>query len=143
MIGADLYQAISEGRLDMVTDHIDRVDATAIVLRSGRHLDADVSSPRPATSLLQALGGVTMSVDGEKINPHERFLFRRHLLEDVPNAAWCMGYTNASWTLGADLIARSVAKLLPYMDSRSYTHTHPHLGDVDLPEQPAFNLQSD
>jgi cation diffusion facilitator CzcD-associated flavoprotein CzcO len=141
MIGADLYQAISEGRLDMVTDHIDRADATGIVLRFGRHLDADVIVT--ATGIqLQALGSVTMSVDGEKIDPHDRFLFRKHLLEDVPNAAWCMGYTNASWTLGADLTARSVAKLLVYMDSRGYTHAYPHLGDIDLPEQPAFDLQS-
>jgi hypothetical protein len=69
-------------------------------------------------------------------------VFRRHLLEDIPNAAWCMGYSNASWTLGADLTARSFAKLLAYMDSHGYTHAYPHLGDVDMPEQPAFNLQS-
>ena len=78
---------------------------------------------------MQALGGITVSIDGEKVNPHDRFVFRRHLLEDVPNAAWCIGYTNASWTLGADLTARSVAKLLAYMDSHGYTHAYPHLGE--------------
>ena len=141
ILGADLYRAISAGDVEMVTDHIDRVDATGIVLRSGRHLDADVIIT--ATGIqLQAFGGITVSVDGEKVNPHDRFLFRRHLLEDVPNAAWCMGYTNASWTLGADLTARWVAKLLAYMDSHGYTHAFPHLGNVHMPEQPAFNLQS-
>jgi cation diffusion facilitator CzcD-associated flavoprotein CzcO len=141
MVGADLYKAISAGGLDMITDHVDRVDATGIVLRSGRRLVADVIIT--ATGIqLQALGGITLSVDGAQINPHDRFLFRRHLLEDVPNAAWCMGYTNASWTLGADLTARSVAKLLAYMDSHGYTRAYPHLGKVDMPEQPAFNLQS-
>jgi cation diffusion facilitator CzcD-associated flavoprotein CzcO len=141
MVGADLYKAISAGGLDMVTDHVDSVDATGIVLRSGRRLDADVIIT--ATGIqLQALGGITLSVDGAQINPHDRFVFRRHLLEDVPNAAWCMGYTNASWTLGADLTARSVAKLLAYMDSHGYTRAYPHLGKVDMPEQPAFNLQS-
>jgi cation diffusion facilitator CzcD-associated flavoprotein CzcO len=110
-------------------------------LKSGRHLDADVIIT--ATGIqLQALGGVTVNIDGDKINPHERFAFRRHLLEDVPNAAWCFGYSNASWTLGADMTARSVAKLLAYMDSRGYTHAYPHLGDADMPEQPVFNLQS-
>ena len=141
ILGADLYRAISAGDVEMVTDHVDRVDATGIVLRSGRHLDADVIIT--ATGIqLQAFGGITISVDGEKVNPHDRFLFRRHLLEDVPNAAWCMGYTNASWTLGADLTARWVAKLLAYMDSHGYTHAFPHLGNVHMPEQPAFNLQS-
>ena len=141
LIGADLYKAISAGDVEMVTDHVDHMDATGIALKSGRHLDADVIIT--ATGIqLHALGGITVSVDGEKVNPHDRFLFRRHLLEDVPNAAWCMGYTNASWTLGADLTARSVAKLLAYMDSHGYTHAYPHLGDVAMPEQPAFNLQS-
>jgi cation diffusion facilitator CzcD-associated flavoprotein CzcO len=141
ILGADLYQAVRAGDVEMVTDHIDHVDATGIVLRSGRHLDADVIIT--ATGIqLQAFGGITIGIDGEKINPHDRFVFRRHLLEDIPNAAWCMGYSNASWTLGADLTARSVAKLLAYMDSHRYTHAYPHLGNVDMPEQPAFNLRS-
>jgi len=141
IIGADLYKEIAKGRVDMVTDHIDHMDASGIALRSGRHLDADVIVT--ATGLqLQSLGGATISVDGEKINPHDRFLYRRHMLEDVPNAAWCVGYTNASWTLGADLTAQSFAKLLEYMDSHGYTHAYPHLGNVDMPEQPAFNLDS-
>ena len=141
IIGADLYKAIRDGDVEMVTDHIDHMDATGVALRSGRHLDADVIIT--ATGIqLQALGGITVSIDGEKINPNDRFVFKRHLLEDVPNAAWCMGYTNASWTLGADLTARWVAKLLAYMDSHGYTHAFPHLGNVHMPEQPAFNLQS-
>jgi cation diffusion facilitator CzcD-associated flavoprotein CzcO len=141
ILGADLYKEISEGRLEMVTDHIDHIDASGIVLKSGKRIDADVIVT--ATGLqLQALGGMSLSVDGEKINPHDRFLYKRHMLEDVPNAAWSVGYTNASWTLGADLTARSVARLLAYMDSHGYTHAYAHLGNVDMPEQPAFNLQA-
>jgi cation diffusion facilitator CzcD-associated flavoprotein CzcO len=141
LVGADLYKAISDGAVDVVTAHIDHIDASGIVLKSGRHLDAEVIVT--ATGLqLQALGGITVSLDGEKINPHDRFVYKRHMLEDVPNAAWCVGYTNASWTLGADITARSVAKLLEYMNIHGYTHAYPHLGDVDMPEQPAFNLQA-
>jgi cation diffusion facilitator CzcD-associated flavoprotein CzcO len=141
IVGADLYKSISEGRVDVVTDHIDHVDATGIALKSGRHLDADVIVT--ATGLqLQALGGITLSLDGEKINPHDRFVYRRHMLEDVPNAAWCVGYVNASWTLGADMTAQSVAKLLGYMHSHGYTHAYPHLGDVEMGERPTFDLQA-
>jgi cation diffusion facilitator CzcD-associated flavoprotein CzcO len=141
IVGADLYKAISDGAVDVVTDHIDHMDARGIVLKSGRHLDADVIVT--ATGLqLQALGGVGISVDGEKINPHDRFVYKRHLLEDVPNMAWCVGYTNASWTLGADMTARSVARLLEHMNSHGYTHAYPHLGDTDMAEQPTFNLQA-
>ena len=141
IVGADLYKAISEGDVDMVTDHVDHVDAAGIVLRSGRRLDADVIIT--ATGIqLQALGGISLSIDGEKVSPHDRFVFRRHLLERVPNAVWCFGYSNASWTLGADLTARSAAKLLAYMGSHGYTHAYPRLADGHMPEQPLFNLQS-
>jgi cation diffusion facilitator CzcD-associated flavoprotein CzcO len=141
ILDSDLYKAVSAGDVDMVTDHVDHIDETGIALRSGRHLDADVIIT--ATGIqMQAFGGIAISVDGAEVKPHERFVFKRHLLQDVPNAAWCMGYTNASWTLGADMTARSVANLLAYMDSRGYTRAFPHLADVAMPEQPAFNLQS-
>jgi len=141
IIGADLYKEISKGRVEMVTDHVDHMDASGIVLRSGRHLDADVIIT--ATGLqLQSLGGAAINVNGMQVNPHDRFLYRRHMLEDVPNAAWCVGYTNASWTLGADLTAKSFAKLLAYMDSQGYTHAYPHLGTVRMTEEPAFKLES-
>lgn len=56
--------------------------------------------------------------------------------------AWCIGYTNASWTLRADMTARAVAKLLAYMDSHGYTHAYPHLGDVPITEKRTFDLDA-
>jgi cation diffusion facilitator CzcD-associated flavoprotein CzcO len=138
---ADLYTAISDGRAEVVTDCIDHVDATGIVLGSGGHLDADVIVT--ATGLrLQALGGVTVSLDGTEIAPQDRFVYKAHMLDDVPNLFWCVGYTNASWTLRADMTARATAKLLAHMTSRGYTHAYPHLGDQPLTEKPAWDLQA-
>ena len=133
--------AISDGRLEVVTDHIDHFDANGVVLQSGKRIDADVVVT--ATGLqLQALGGIAVSIDGAEIKPTDRFVYKEFLLEDVPNVAWCIGYTNASWTLRADMTARAVAKLLAYMDSHGYTHAYPHLGDKPMPEKPTFDLQS-
>jgi cation diffusion facilitator CzcD-associated flavoprotein CzcO len=137
----DLYTAVGYRNAEMVTDHIDHVDAHGIVLRSGERIDADIIIT--ATGLqLQALGGVVLSIDGAEVKPQDRFVYKEHMLEDVPNAAWCVGYINASWTLRADLTARSVAKLLAYMDSHGYTHAYPHLGDVPMPEKPAWNINA-
>jgi cation diffusion facilitator CzcD-associated flavoprotein CzcO len=137
----DFYEAIREGRLDVVTDQIDHIDATGIVLRSGDRIDADIIVT--ATGIqLQALGGVSLSIDGAEVKPQDRFVYKEHLLEDVPNAAWCVGYINASWTLRADLTARAVAKLLSYMNSHGYTHAYPHLGDVPMAEKPAWNINA-
>ena len=141
ILDSDLYKAIGDGRVDVVTDHVDHIDGNGVVLKSGDRLGADVIVT--ATGLrLQALGGITVSVDGEKIDPADRFVYKEHMLEDVPNMAWCIGYTNNSWTLRADMTARSVAKLLAYMDSHDYTHAYPHRGDKPIPEKPLWNLQA-
>lgn len=138
---ADLYTAIGGGRAEVVTDHIDHVDATGIALESGAHLDADIIVT--ATGLqLQALGGVRVRLDGAEINPTERFVYKAHMLDGVPNLFWCVGYTNASWTLRADISARATAKLLSYMSSRGYTHAYPHLGHRPMPEKPAWDIKA-
>jgi cation diffusion facilitator CzcD-associated flavoprotein CzcO len=137
----DLYTAVGDGRAEVVTDTIDHIDGSGIVLKSGRHVEADVIIT--ATGLqLQALGGVTIGIDGAEVKPQDRFVYKEHMLEDIPNLAWCVGYINASWTLRADLTARAVAKLLAYMDSHGYTHAYPHLGDQPMPEKPAWNINA-
>ncbi len=141
MVDNDFYEVVGDGRVDVVTDHIDHIDADGVVLRSGKRIDADVIIT--ATGIqLQALGGVALSIDGAEVKPQDRFVYKEHLLEDVPNAAWCVGYINASWTLRADLTARAVARLLAYMGSHGYTHAYPHLGDVPMQEKPAWNINA-
>ncbi|KKC00303.1 flavin-containing monooxygenase [Mycolicibacter arupensis] len=138
---ADLYAHISAGRVEMVTERIDHFDTTGIALQSGAHLDADIIVT--ATGLqLQALGGVRISLDGTEIKPTDRFVYKAHMLEDVPNLFWCVGYTNASWTLRADITARATANLLSYMASRGYTHAYPHLGDQPMTEKSAWDIQA-
>ena len=135
----DLFAAISSGRVEVVTDTIDHIDATGITLTSGAHLDADIIAT--ATGLrLHALGGVAISLDGAQIVPQDRFVYKAHMLEDVPNLAWCVGYTNASWTLRADMTAQQVAKLLSHMRSRGYTHAYPHPADGPMREKPAWDI---
>ncbi|MBO0879667.1 MAG: NAD(P)/FAD-dependent oxidoreductase, partial [Mycobacterium sp.] len=138
---ADLYVAIGEGRAEVVTDHIDHFDSAGVVLKSDQRLDADIIVT--ATGLqLQSLGGVTVSIDGAEIKPQDRFVYKAHMLEDVPNLFWCVGYTNASWTLRADITARATAKLLSYMKSRGYTHAYPHLDGAPMPEKPSWDIQA-
>ena len=64
------------------------------------------------------------------------------MLEDVPNLAWCVGYTNASWTLRADMTAEQVSKLLSYMHSRGYTHAYPHRGGEPMAEKFSWDIQA-
>ena len=78
----DVFTEISRAAW-VVTDHIDHVDASGIALTSGRHLDADVIVKATGLNLL-ALGGVRISVDGTEVKPQERFSYKAHMLEDVP-----------------------------------------------------------
>ena len=136
---ADLYRAVNAGRAEVVTDHIDHFDATGIALESGDHLDADIIVT--ATGLqLQALGGTEISLNGIQIDPRERFVYKAHMLEDVPNLFWCVGYTKASWTLRADITARATAKLLAHMASHGYTHASPHRGGQPMAEKPSWDI---
>jgi cation diffusion facilitator CzcD-associated flavoprotein CzcO len=138
---ADLYRAIRAGRADVVTDHIDHVDATGIALESGGHLDADIIVT--ATGLqLQALGGAAISLVGVEVDHCDRFVYKAHMLEDVPNLFWCVGYTNASWTLRADITARATAKLLAHMASHGYTHAYPHRGNEPMDVKPSWDIQA-
>jgi cation diffusion facilitator CzcD-associated flavoprotein CzcO len=116
MPNSEFYTAICEDGVEMVTDHIDHFDVTGIALKSGEHLDTDIVVTATGINML-ALGGIAISIDGAEIKPHERYMYKARVLEDVPNLAWCIGNSGLTWTLRADMNARSVAKLLAYMNS--------------------------
>jgi cation diffusion facilitator CzcD-associated flavoprotein CzcO len=137
----DVFEAISRGTLEVVTDQIDHFDENGIACKSGRHLDADIVVAATGLNLL-ALGGVRISLDGVEVKPQDRFSYKAHMLEDVPNLIWCIGYTNASWTLRADITARSTARLMQYMKANGYSHAYPHPSGSPMPEKPTWDLQA-
>jgi cation diffusion facilitator CzcD-associated flavoprotein CzcO len=120
----DFYQAISEGKASVVTDRIDRFVPEGIRLESGRVLDADIVVCATGLDLL-ALGGLELTVDGARVDPGDSVAYRGVMLGGVPNLAFCIGYTNASWTLRSDLAARYVCRLLAFLDRRGYAVATP------------------
>jgi cyclohexanone monooxygenase len=111
----DLFRAIREGRASVATDSIDRFTPSGLRLTSGRELDVDIVVT--ATGLqLNVLGGIAISVDGSAFNPNQAMCYKGMMLSDLPNCAMTFGYTNASWTLKADLTGAYVCRLLHYMD---------------------------
>jgi len=114
----DLYRAISAGTADIVTDGIARITPDRIDLASGGSLPADVIVMATGLNLL-VIGGMTLSVDGEPVDVGKRLTYKGMMLDGVPNFALTVGYTNASWTLKADLVAGYVCRVLKYLDSRN------------------------
>ncbi|HHU11558.1 MAG TPA: NAD(P)/FAD-dependent oxidoreductase [Intrasporangiaceae bacterium] len=108
------FDALAAGTASIVTGRIDRFVPEGVRLTDGRVVEADIIVT--ATGLvMQVLGGADLSVDGEPVPLAETFAYRGAMLSGVPNASMTVGYTNASWTLRADLVARYVVRLLRHM----------------------------
>ena len=114
---ADFFRAIRQGKVSVVTDQIDTFTETGIKLKSGAELEADLVVT--ATGLvLVPVGGAKLTVDGEPVDLSKRFIYKGMMYSDVPNLASVFGYTNASWTLKADLVCEYVCRLLNHMDRK-------------------------
>ena len=66
--------------------------------------------------------------------------YKGMMLSGIPNFAFTIGYTNASWTLKADLVSEFVCRLLRHMDARGYTTCVPVNDDPTVTEQPLLNF---
>jgi len=112
----DLFRSIREGKASVVTDTIATFTPAGIRLGSGEELEADIIVT--ATGLrLQAFGGIAIYLDGERVNIAEKVAFRGMMLDGLPNMAFLIGYTNASWTLKVPLVCEHFCRLLTQMDA--------------------------
>ena len=138
---ADLFRAIRKKKASVVTDPIETFTEKGIRLKSGAELEADVVVT--ATGLVvQPLGGAKLVVDGKPVKPSDTMIYKGMMYSDVPNLASIFGYTNASWTLKADLVCEYVCRLLNYMDRKGFTKAVPHNSDPTLTEEPWVNFSS-
>lgn len=111
----DLFKALRKGKASVVTDHIDSFVGNGIKLKSGQVVEADIIIT--ATGLnLRLFGGMQMSVDGQPVEMNKHISYKGLMFSDIPNFSNTLGYTNASWTLKADLIAEYVCRLIKHMD---------------------------
>lgn len=137
----DLFAALSSGRASIVTDTIDTLTETGVRLASGKELSADILVT--ATGLeLQFGGGIPLYIDGRAVEPKETVVYKGVLLSGVPNLGCAIGYTNASWTLRADLSARYVCKLLRFMDARGYGVALARADETTAAAKPILDLAS-
>ena len=136
----DLFEAIAEGRAEVVTDRIETFTEDGLRLESGDELEADVIVTATGLNLL-ALGGIELEVDGEPVELPEKMAYKGMMLEGVPNLAISFGYTNASWTLKCDLTCEYVCRLLNHMDAHGYAYCTPRNHDPSVTEEPFDRLQ--
>ncbi len=137
---ADLFKAIRGGKASVETDHIEAFTETGIRIRSGPELPADIVVM--ATGLqLNLLGDVALSVDGRDIDLSKSLFYKGVMFSGVPNLISVIGYTNASWTLKADLTCEYMVRLLKHMRRRGYRSATPRHDPAEA-ESPFFSLTS-
>jgi monooxygenase len=137
----DLFTAIRQGQASVVTDQIEEFTETGLRLESGAELEADIVVMATGLRLL-ALGGIELAVDGREIKLPETMAYKGMMLSDVPNFAFTIGYTNASWTLKADLVSEYVVRLLRHMDAHAYDQCVPANDDPTVTERPLLDFQA-
>ena len=136
----DLFKALRTHKVDMVTDHIEKFTPKGILLKSGRELEADIVVT--ATGLnLQVFGGAQLAVDGVDVKLPETMAYKGMMLSGIPNFAFIVGYTNASWTLKADLVCEYVVRLLEHMDQKNLQVCEPRR-DPNVDEEPFLDFQA-
>jgi cation diffusion facilitator CzcD-associated flavoprotein CzcO len=136
----DLFRAISAGEASVVTDTIKTFTERGIELSSGEELEADAIVTATGLNLL-FLGGMSLAVDGEEVDVPAKMTYKGMMLSGVPNLAFTVGYTNASWTLKADLTSEYVCRLLGHMDAHGYKRCAPEV-DPSVTEQPLLDFTS-
>ena len=95
-----------------------------------------------ATGLkLKPFGGFTMTVDGAEVKLHDTMAYKALMLSDVPNFVFTIGYTNASWTLKADLVSDFVCRMLEHLDRTGQQSFVPRR-DQGVGERPFMDFQS-
>jgi monooxygenase len=137
----DLFKAISAGSASVVTDRIATFTERGIELESGVELEADIIVTATGFNLL-VLGGMRLGVDGEGVEFPKTTAYKGMMLSGVPNFAFSVGYTNASWTLKADLTSEYVCRLLDHMDAHGYRRCVPEVADPSLATQPMIDFSS-
>jgi monooxygenase len=137
----DLFKAIADGSASIVTGHIETFTPDGIRLTTGEEVEADIIVTATGLELL-FLGGIDLVVDDEKVDVSEHLVYKGMMLEGVPNLAIAVGYTNASWTLKADLTSDYVTRLLNHMRATGTSKCVPVNDEPGMEEAPLLGLDS-
>jgi monooxygenase len=137
----DLFKAIRNGSVSVVTDHVESFTERGLLLRSGSEVAGDIIVTATGLELL-FIGGIQLQVDGEPVDIASKLVYKGMMLEGVPNLAIAVGYTNASWTLKCDLTCHYVCRLINHMQARDMRQCTPVATGPTVSTRPLLDLTS-
>ena len=89
---------------------------------------------------LQLFGGATIERNGVPIELNDTMAYKGMMLTHMPNMAFTIGYTNASWTLKADLVSEFVCRVINYMDDKGFDTVEPQHPGNRVDERPLMDF---
>ena len=132
LCGLETFPAVHH-LVSVVTGQIDHLTEDHIVLQHGEAVPADLVVM--ATGLqLNVLADVAFAVDGQAFDPAKAIAYKGMMLSGLPNVFVTFGYTNASWTLKADLTAQYVCRLMTHMARRGQRSVQPQHDPTQTPQ---------
>ena len=136
----DFFDAVREKRVDVVTGTIQQFTPEGIQLDSGALLPADIIVSATGLILIP-FGGMQVQKDGVTMDISQEHAYRGVMLSNTPNFAFAAGYTNASWTLKADLNCQFVTRILNHMDAKGASVCVPRF-DPEIGSEVLIDLNS-
>lgn len=137
---SDLFKVMRAGQASVVTDHIDRFVEDGVLLKSGEKLPADLIVTATGLNVVVA-GQAEISVDGEVQELSKTFGYYGLMFSGIPNMVSVFGYTNASWTLRADLVSRFGCRVMSHMDASGLDTVTPR-APKDLTARPFLDFDA-
>jgi cation diffusion facilitator CzcD-associated flavoprotein CzcO len=135
----DLFKSLRNGKAAIATGHIETFTDNGVTLKSGEVLPADIVITATGLDLVP-LGGIEIAIDGVVGEAKDTIVYRGCMLTDVPNFAFTVGYTNASWTLKADLVAEYTCRVLKHMDAEGADIVTAHNSDPNMKLEPLLDF---
>lgn len=122
----ELYQAFHRPNTKIITGEIETVTSNGLRMKNGDAVNADIVVT--ATGLRLNWGAhMDMRIDGEPVSWKKRFIWNGAMIEGLPNMLFMLGYTNGSWTVGADDTALIMVRLLKFMRHNGLQTAVPHI----------------
>jgi cation diffusion facilitator CzcD-associated flavoprotein CzcO len=137
----DFFSAISSGAARIETGRIERITADRIHLTGGGEIEADLIVKATGLEIL-VFGGIALSIDGVAVDPAERLVYRGAMLSGVPNFVFTVGYTNASWTLKSELIARFACRFISAVGQAGASSAAPVAPTSPMDTVPLLNIDA-
>lgn len=136
----DLFEAL-KANAGIITGTIKTFTEHGVQLDSGQHLDADIIVTATGLSL-QLFGGMQVVIDGKPADFKSSHAYKGVMLSGIPNFAIAIGYTNASWTLKAELNCRFVTRLLNHMNKHQFKACTPQYDPSLGASEPLMDFNS-